>query len=70
MPSDVDNLKARRSVVIAQLVTIPATPNTSVDGESVDWAGLRKSLTDELTALNDLIQRLGGPFKISQVRRR
>ncbi len=69
MASDLDNLIARRSAVYAELAALtPAAnggkPTYSIDGQSVDHVGYRKSLLEEIQILNALIAAAQGPFEV------
>lgn len=44
-------------------------PDTSVDGESYQWAAYQESLTRQLASINDLIQKESSPWIVrSRVR--
>jgi hypothetical protein len=59
----------RRSAVMAALVAAPTMPFVgSEGGRAVDFIAYRKSLTDELKQLNDLIPILAGPFQFVESR--
>ncbi|HEV8000897.1 MAG TPA: hypothetical protein VGP63_13520 [Planctomycetaceae bacterium] len=67
-PQDLTNLLARRSAIYAQLAAMTTTspgggPNTTGEGVSVDQVGYRKSLLDELAALNEQISIVSGPYQ-------
>ena len=68
MPSDVDNLLARRASILAELAAItPASsggkPTYSLDGQNVDHTHYRLSLYDELAAIDRQLVTLQGPFE-------
>jgi hypothetical protein len=67
-PQDLTNLLARRRAIYSQLAGMTTTspgggPNTTGEGVSVDQVGYRKSLLDELAALNEQISIVGGAFQ-------
>lgn len=57
MPSDLDNLKARKSAVLTELAAMGTKPDYSIDGQSVQWTSYRLSLLNELQMLNELIEQ-------------
>jgi hypothetical protein len=66
--SDLANLLARRSNVIAELAAMNSTssggkPSYSIDGQQVDHVAYRKSLYEELALLNQQIAVLQGPYE-------
>jgi hypothetical protein len=66
-PSDLQIALQRRSAVLAALAAAPTGPFVvSEGGRSVDLIAYRKSLTDELKQLNELIPILAGPFQMEQ----
>lgn len=65
MPSDLDNVIARRSSILAELANFPAGKvSYNIDGQQEDWNGYRRSLLNELTGLNKMIDVLQGPLEI------
>ena len=65
MATDLENAKARRSQILAELAAITLNqPDQSIDGESMSHAGNRAQLQQELKDLQVLIQQLGGPYRI------
>lgn len=69
MATDVENLMTRRSNVLAELAGMSASasggkPSYSLDGQQVDHTGYRKSLYDELEAIDRQLTALQGPFEI------
>lgn len=67
--TDLQNLLARRSNVIAELAAMNSSsaggkPSYSIDGQAVDHVAYRKSLYDELRELNRQISILQGPFEV------
>lgn len=71
MPTDYENLLARKSAIISQLAGMTASsaggkPNYSIDGQSVDHVGFRKSLYEELESINRLIAAAEGPWEVEQ----
>jgi hypothetical protein len=66
MATDLENLTARRTAVIAELAAISsATAGGMPNNPSgVDHQGYKKSLYDELASLNPLIAQADGPIEI------
>lgn len=63
--ANIDNLKARRTAIIAELAAITtAKPTYSKDGQSVNWTEYRKGLYEELEAIGLLLQQLEGPIMV------
>lgn len=71
MPSDIENLRTRRSEITAELAagTIGGVsirkPTYSADGKSVQWTEYRRSLYEELQQINDILASLEPPFELS-----
>lgn len=67
MASDLENLKARRAEIYATLASLGALdgPNASGSGHTIDRIGYRRSLLEELKALNELITAAGGPWEVT-----
>ncbi len=68
MPTPLGQLETRRDAILVELAGLDATragglPNSTL-GE-VDHVGYRKSLYDELEAINRLIAAAEGPFEIA-----
>ncbi|MGQ0637317.1 MAG: hypothetical protein ACT4QC_22140 [Planctomycetaceae bacterium] len=68
MPSDLENLLARRSNLLAELAALNAAasggkPTYSLDGQQVDHTHYRLSLYSELESINRQIGALTGPFE-------
>lgn len=69
MATDAENIATRRSAIYAQLAAMSSTsvggkPTYSIDGQTVDHVGYRKSLLEELKMLNDLQASAAGPFEV------
>ena len=64
MPSDLDNLLARRTAILTELGTLASRVSYKIDGQEVDHNAYRKSLLAELKALNELIDSMQGPFEV------
>lgn len=65
MATDLANLLARRSAILAELAELSASqPDYSKGNQSVQWASLRKQLTDELKSLNEMIAAFDGPWEV------
>lgn len=64
MPSDIDNLRTRRTAVAAELAALVGMPDTSLDGQSVQRVAHRKALLEEFQSLTELINALE-PFDFS-----
>lgn len=62
--SDLDNLLARRSAILAELATLASRVSYKIDGQEVDHNAYRRSLLDELAAINQLVDGLQGPFEV------
>lgn len=67
MATDAENLRTRRSAVLAELAAISSTtaggkPNASGGGDKlhIDHVGYRKSLYDELAMINEMIAAIEG----------
>ncbi len=72
MPSDLENLTARKSAIYAELAAISSTtaggrPNINGGGMgTVDHMGYKKSLYEELDKINGLIESASeGPWEIA-----
>ena len=70
MTSDLENLQARRSAVLAELAAGQTSagdnlrkPSYSIDGQAVDWNAYRRSLYDELREIDRLMATLEGPIE-------
>lgn len=68
MPSDLDNLRTRRSNLLAELAALNAAasggkPSYSLDGQQIDHTQYRLSLYDELDAITRQIAALEGPYE-------
>jgi len=66
MPSDLEQLLARRAAILAELSQMTGAspggkPTYSIDGQMVDHTAYRKSLYAELEALERLIIAARGP---------
>lgn len=66
MPTDLENLLTRRSNILAELAAItPAAsggkPSYSLDGQQIDHTGYRRSLYDELAAIDRQLITLQPP---------
>ncbi len=65
MPTDLENLLARRSAILVELAAIEASKPDYVKGnQSVAWTAMRKGLMDELTTINATIAAFDGPWEI------
>ena len=69
MATDAENIAARKSAIYAQLAAMSSTsvggkPTYSIDGQSVDHVGYRRSLLDELKMLNELQISAAGPYEV------
>jgi hypothetical protein len=64
MSSDLDNLLARRTAILAELATLASRVSYKIDGQEVDHNAYRKSLLAELKTLNELIDAAQGPFEV------
>ena len=62
--SDLDNLLARRTAILTELNTLASRVSYKIDGQEVDHNAYRKSLLDELKAINELIDAAQGPFEV------
>lgn len=60
------NLITAKEQVAARLVELTASPKPSysVDGQSVSWESYFATLTNQLQALEQAIQRADGPFEV------
>ena len=60
------NLITAKEQVAARLVELSASPKPSysVDGQSVSWESYFATLTNQLQALEQAIQRADGPFEV------
>lgn len=63
----IDDLETAKANIAALLASITANPKPdySVDGKSVSWATYFRTLTEQLDAINKLIQTEGGPQWLS-----
>jgi hypothetical protein len=65
MATDLANLLSRRSSILAELAALTASqPDYTKANQSVQWAALRRQLTDELKALNAMIAAFDGPWEV------
>jgi hypothetical protein len=69
MATDAENIATRKSAIYAQLAAMSSTsvggkPTYSIDGQSVDHVGYRRSLLDELKMLNELQISAAGPYEV------
>ncbi|MFN0051075.1 MAG: hypothetical protein ACKV0T_02730 [Planctomycetales bacterium] len=69
MPTDLENLRTRRSNILAELAALsPAAsggkPTYSLDGQHVDHTRYRMSLYEELAAIDRQIALLQPPFEV------
>lgn len=69
MASNLENLKARRAAITAELAALSATkagglPNSSGLPVSVDHVGYKDSLYRELREINGLIAQMEGPWAL------
>lgn len=69
MATDLENLMTRRSNVLAELAALSGSasggkPSYSLDGQQVDHTGYRRSLYDELEAIERQLTALQGPFEM------
>ena len=69
MATDLENLKTRRSAILTELAALSSTasggkPNYTINGQSVDHIGYKRSLYDELKTIDELIVALQGPFEV------
>lgn len=60
MATDIENLVAARSAILAQLATTAARPNYSIDGQSVSY----DALLDRLAKLNEALAAFQGPVEV------
>lgn len=58
MPSELDNLKTRRTAVATTLAALVSKPDYSADGRSFQHVGHRKALLEEYRQLCELINLL------------
>lgn len=73
MASDIANLLARRSAIIAELAGITGNGlggpagrvNSDVDGQSFDFAKYKQGLLDELKTINGTIASIEGPWEVT-----
>lgn len=61
-----DDLESARDNIAANLKSMTATPKPSysIDGQSFSWAELFSLYTNQLKAIEEAIQRAGGPFEL------
>jgi hypothetical protein len=74
MPTELENLLTRRANILAELAAMtPAAsggkPSYSIDGQQVDHTAYRRSLYDELAAIDQRVAALAGPVEQSFVAR-
>lgn len=76
MATAIENLTTRRNAVAAELAALTSTSagggmNYTVDGQSVDHVGYRKSLYEELDRIDEQIAKINatdiGPFSIESI---
>ena len=73
MPTDLENLKTRRSAIYTELAALDSTKvggtaNQSGGGTNTDHVGYKDGLYRELAQINELIAIAGGePFEITSV---
>jgi len=65
MASEIENLLARRAAILAELAAGENLdkPTYSKDGQSVDWAGYKRGLYEELESIEARIAAVQGPFE-------
>ncbi len=61
MATDIDNLYAARSAILAALAANAGQPNYTIDGETISW----DSLTDRLEMLNKQIAVFEGSTEVA-----
>jgi hypothetical protein len=64
MATVLENLQARQAAASAELAALTARPDYSIDGESVQWGGLRAALVKEITDLQKMIVEMEGPAEV------
>ena len=64
MATDLENLLTRRSNILSTLAGLTSKASYSIDGQSVDHNVYRKSLLEELSLINGMIEALEGPVEI------
>ena len=64
MPSDLENLKTRRSTIYTELAALSSKKTYTIEGQSVDHNAFRKSLLEELRMINELIAGAEGPWEV------
>jgi hypothetical protein len=62
--ADCAKLELRRQTILTELSTLSSSPNYSVDGQSVDHAGLRSSMLKDLEDINRALVICGGPIEV------
>ena len=68
MPSDLQNLLARKAAITAELASLSSTanggkPSYSIDGQHVRHTEYKLSLYEELKMIDQLIVAAEGPFE-------
>ena len=65
MATDAQNIATIRSNLLASLATESASPKPSysIDGQSVDWNGYRKAITQQIKDLDELLAASQGPIE-------
>lgn len=70
MPTDLEYLQQRKATILQRLASLDGgagdKPNASLDGESVDHVGYRRSLYEELDLINKQIATAEGPWEVSE----
>ncbi len=67
---ELNQLKTRRAAITAEISqlnqsTAGGKPSYTIDGQSVDHVGYRKSLYDELDRINQAISALSGSIELT-----
>ena len=70
MPTDLENLKTRRTAIYTELSELDATraggkPNAGGSGNTIDHVGYKRSLYDELDRINAQIAAAEGPWEVT-----
>lgn len=63
MATVLENLETARDSIAAKIAEIAANPKPSysIDGQTFDWPGYMRLLTEQLEAVDNLINRFSGP---------
>lgn len=64
MAGDLDLLTERRTQILTELRSFGTKPSYSKGNQSVQWTDYRKSLLDELDAVNKQIIVAAGPWEV------